>query len=31
MLQAAERPNIYCETLGPDQFGIIDKPLTLAE
>jgi NitT/TauT family transport system permease protein len=31
MLQAAERPNIYCETLGPDQFGIIEKPLTLAE
>jgi NitT/TauT family transport system permease protein len=31
MLQAVERPNIYCETLGPDQFGIIEKPLTLAE
>src|ERR1700733_7323469 len=31
MLEAAERPNIYCETLGPDQFGIIEKPLTLAE
>src|SRR5476651_751533 len=31
MLQALERPNIYCETLGPDQFGIIEKPLTLAE
>jgi NitT/TauT family transport system permease protein len=31
MLQAHERPNIYCETLGPDQFGIIEKPLTLAE
>src|ERR1700726_2655190 len=31
MLQAADRPNIYCETLGPDQFGIIEKPLTLAE
>jgi hypothetical protein len=31
MRQAAERPNIYCETLGPDQFGIIEKPLTLAE
>jgi NitT/TauT family transport system permease protein len=31
MLQAGERPNIYCETLGPDQFGIIEKPLTLAE
>ena len=24
-------PNIYCETLGPDQFGIIEKPLTLVE
>ena len=31
MLQASERPNICCETLGPDQFGIIEKPLTLAE
>ena len=31
MLQASERPNIYCETLGPDQFGIIEKPLTIAE
>ncbi len=31
MLQAVERPNIYCETLGPDQFGIIQKPLTLPE
>ena len=31
MLQAAERPNIYYKTLGPDQFGIIEKPLTLAE
>jgi NitT/TauT family transport system permease protein len=31
MLQTIERPNIYCETLGPDQFGIIEKPLTLAE
>jgi NitT/TauT family transport system permease protein len=31
MLQAVERPNIYCETLGPEQFGIIEKPLTLAE
>src|SRR5674476_1294352 len=28
MLQTVERPNIYCETLGPDQFGIIAKPLT---
>jgi NitT/TauT family transport system permease protein len=27
----AERPNIYCETLGPDQFGIIEKPLTWFE
>jgi NitT/TauT family transport system permease protein len=31
MLKAVERPNIYCETLGPDQFGIVEKPLTLAE
>jgi NitT/TauT family transport system permease protein len=31
MPQVAERPNIYCETLGPDQFGIIEKPLTLGE
>jgi NitT/TauT family transport system permease protein len=31
MLQAIERPNIYYETLGPDQFGIVQKPLTLAE
>jgi NitT/TauT family transport system permease protein len=31
MLQPVERPNIYCETLGPDQFGIIEKPLTLLE
>ena len=31
MLQAIERPNIYCETSGPDQFGIIEKPLTLVE
>jgi NitT/TauT family transport system permease protein len=30
-LQATERPNIYCETLGPDQFGIIQKPLTWFE
>jgi NitT/TauT family transport system permease protein len=27
----SERPNIYHETLGPDQFGIIEKPLTLTE
>jgi NitT/TauT family transport system permease protein len=26
-----ERPNIYCETLGPEQFGIIQKPLTIVE
>ncbi len=31
MLQPVDRPNIYCETLGPDQFGIIEKPLTLVE
>jgi len=29
--QGTERPNIYCETLGPEQFGIIEKPLTLFE
>ena len=31
MLEAVQRPNIYSETLGPDQFGIIQKPLTLVE
>jgi sulfonate transport system permease protein len=31
MLRTVERPNIYRETLGPDQFGIIEKPLTLVE
>jgi sulfonate transport system permease protein len=31
MLEATQRTNIYCETLGPDQFGIIEKPLTLVE
>jgi len=31
MREADQRPNIYSETLGPDQFGIIQKPLTLAE
>jgi NitT/TauT family transport system permease protein len=31
MLPAVERPDIYCETLGADQFGIVEKPLTLAE
>ncbi|HZP75954.1 MAG TPA: ABC transporter permease [Pseudolabrys sp.] len=31
MLQAVERPNTYSETLGPDQFGIIEKPLTIFE
>lgn len=30
-LPSTERPNIYCETLGPDQFGIIEKPLTWFE
>jgi NitT/TauT family transport system permease protein len=30
-LSGTERPNIYCETLGPEQFGIIQKPLTIAE
>jgi len=31
MLEAVQRANIYSETLGPEQFGIIEKPLTLAE
>jgi len=31
MLEAVQRANIYCETVGPEQFGIIQKPLTLAE
>jgi NitT/TauT family transport system permease protein len=31
MVDATYRPNIYRETLGPDQFGIIQKPLTLFE
>jgi NitT/TauT family transport system permease protein len=31
MLQAPERQNVYFETLGPDKFGIVQKPLTLAE
>src|ERR1017187_1647990 len=31
MLEAMQRANIYSETLGPEQFGIIQKPLTLAE
>jgi NitT/TauT family transport system permease protein len=30
-LSGTERPNIYCETLGPEQFGIIQKPLTVFE
>lgn len=30
-LPVLERPNIYCETLGPEQFGIIQKPLTIFE
>jgi NitT/TauT family transport system permease protein len=30
-LPPSERPNIYCETLGPEQFGIIQKPLTVFE
>ena len=30
-LPVLERPNIYCETLGPEQFGIIQKPLTVFE
>jgi NitT/TauT family transport system permease protein len=32
MLEAVQRTDIdYSETLGPEQFGIIQKPLTLAE
>lgn len=31
MFEAVQRANIYSETLGPEQFGIIEKPLTLAE
>ncbi|HEY1473103.1 MAG TPA: ABC transporter permease [Pseudolabrys sp.] len=31
MLDVVQRANIYCETLGPEQFGIIQKPLTLPE
>jgi NitT/TauT family transport system permease protein len=31
MLDVPQRPNIYSETLGPEQFGIIEKPLTLIE
>jgi NitT/TauT family transport system permease protein len=30
-LPVLERPNIYCETLGADKFGIIQKPLTSFE
>jgi len=30
-LSGTERPNIYCKTLGPEQFGIIQKPLTIFE
>ena len=31
MLDTVQRPNIYSETLGPEKFGIIQKPLTLVE
>jgi len=31
MADAMHRENIYSETLGPEQFGIIEKPLTLVE
>ena len=31
MLETVQRANIYSETLGPEQFGIIQKPLTLVE
>ena len=31
MADVMRRENIYSETLGPEQFGIIEKPLTLVE
>ena len=31
MADAMHRENIYSKTLGPEQFGIIEKPLTLVE
>jgi NitT/TauT family transport system permease protein len=31
MLDTVQRANVYSETLGPEQFGIIQKPLTLPE
>ena len=31
MADAMHRENIYSETFGPEQFGIIEKPLTLVE
>jgi NitT/TauT family transport system permease protein len=31
MSPAPDRQNVYFETLGPDKFGIVEKPLTLAE
>jgi len=31
MVDATYRPNIYRDTLGPEQFGIIQKPLTIVE
>ncbi len=31
MVDATYRPNVYRETLGPEQFGIIQKPLTVVE
>ncbi len=31
MLEPGQRANVYSETLGPEQFGIVEKPLTWAE
>jgi NitT/TauT family transport system permease protein len=31
MLETTERSEIYRETLGPDQFGIVERPLTTLE
>jgi NitT/TauT family transport system permease protein len=31
MDEAVERPAVYYKTVGPEQFGIVEKPLTFAE
>jgi NitT/TauT family transport system permease protein len=31
MPQALKRPNVYCQTVGPEQFGVVEKPLSTAE